>query len=131
MLISRAFKDINISFEKHPVTKDLLDVKDFNAIKKSVQNLLLTQPGERFFNPTIGSRLSELLFEPLSFINTSEVESQVSYVIKAFEPRVALKDVRAEADIDANGYNVEIEFSVVGLPEKTESLQLFLQRTRA
>jgi phage baseplate assembly protein W len=131
MLISQAFKDINISFEKHPVTKDLLDVKDFNAIKKAVQNLIVTKPGERFFEPNIGSRLSGLLFEPINFINETEVREEIKYVINAFEPRVKLNNVTTKANYDDNGYEVEIDFSVVGLPEKTTTIELFLERTRA
>jgi phage baseplate assembly protein W len=131
MLISRAFKDLNISFEKHPVTKDLQNVKDFNAIKKSVQNLVLTKPGERFFNPSIGSRLSGLLFEPMDFISSDAVKSEIEYTIKAFEPRISLKEIRTEIDYDNNGYAIEIEFTVIGLPEKTQQIELFLERTRA
>jgi len=131
MLISRAFKDLNISFEKHPVTKDLQNVKDFNAIKKSVQNLVLTKPGERFFNPSIGSRLSGLLFEPMDFISSDAVKSEIEYTIKAFEPRISLKEIRTEIDYDNNGYAIGIEFTVIGLPEKTQQIELFLERTRA
>jgi len=131
MPVSRSFKDISVTFDKNFVTNDLMVTKNFNAIKQSVQNLIVTVPGERFFNPNIGSRITDLLFEPLDFINASLVKSEVEYTIKAFEPRVKLTDVIVDENYDDNGYDVTIEFEVIGLPEKTETLTLFLERTRA
>lgn len=131
MPISRSFKDISITFDQNFVTNDLMVTKDFNAIKQSVKNLITTVPGERFFNPNIGSRIADLLFEPLDFINANLVKSEIEYTIKAFEPRVRLIDVIVDQNMDDNGYDVEIEFEVIGLPEKTQSLSLFLERTRA
>jgi phage baseplate assembly protein W len=131
MPISRSFKDISVTFDKNFVTDDLMVTKDFNAIKQSVRNLIVTVPGERFFNPNIGSRITNLLFEPLDFINASLVKSEIEYTINAFEPRVRLIEVIVDENYDDNGYDVEVEFEVVGLPEKTQSLNLFLERTRA
>jgi phage baseplate assembly protein W len=105
--------------------------KDFTAIKKSVQNLIVTVPGERFFNPNIGSRITDILFEPLDFINANLVRSEIEYTIKSFEPRVILTNVQVDQNFDDNGYDVEIEFQVSGLPEKTDTITLFLERTRA
>lgn len=131
MPISRSFKDISITFDKNFVTGDLMVTKDFTAIKNSVQNLITTVPGERFFNPNIGSRITDLLFEPLDFINANLVRSEIEYTIRAFEPRVKLINVTADQNFDDNGYDITIEFQVIGLPEKTENIQLFLERTRA
>lgn len=131
MPISRAFRDINITFGKHPVTDDLLVVKDFNAIKNSISNLLFTVKGERFFNPNIGSQIYDLLFEPMDFITSESLKSEISYTIRAFEPRVNLKNVLVNEDYDNNAYDIEIEYSVIGLPEKTDTIQLTLERTRA
>lgn len=131
MPISRSFKDISITFDKNFVTGDLMVTKDFAAIKKSIQNLLVTVPGERFFNPNIGSRITDFLFEPLDFINANLVRSEIEYTIKAFEPRVILTNILVDQNYDDNGYDVEIEFQVNGLPEKTDTITLFLERTRA
>ena len=128
---SRSFKDISITFDKNFVTGDLMITKDFTAIKKSVQNLIVTVPGERFFNPNIGSRITDILFEPLDFINANLVRSEIEYTIKSFEPRVILTNVQVDQNFDDNGYDVEIEFKVSGLPEKTDTITLFLERTRA
>ena len=131
MPVSRAFRDINITFGKHPVTDDLLVEKDFNAIKNSVMSLILTVPGERFFNPNIGSKIYTLLFEPMDFITSSSIKSEIEYTIRAFEPRVDLKNVLVNEDYDNNAYDIEIEYSVIGLPEKLDTIQLTLERTRA
>jgi phage baseplate assembly protein W len=131
MPISRSFKDISITFDKNFVTDDLAVTKDFNAIKQSVKNLVTTVPGERFFNPNIGSRITDLLFEPLDFINANLVKSEITYTINAFEPRVKLIDVTVDQNMDDNGYDVQVEFEVIGLPEKTQELTFFLERTRA
>ncbi len=131
MPISRSFKDISITLDKNFVTDDLAVTKDFNAIKQSVKNLVTTVPGERFFNPNIGSRITDLLFEPLDFINANLVKSEITYTINAFEPRVKLIDVTVDQNMDDNGYDVQVEFEVIGLPEKTQELTFFLERTRA
>ena len=127
---SRSFKDLSITFAKNPITNDLMVVKDFVAIKKSVENLLTTYPGERFFNPNIGSRITQLLFEPVDFINATSIREEVEYTIGAFEPRVLLNSVSVDPNYDDNGYDILIDYSVVGLPEKTDSITLFLERTR-
>ena len=81
MPVSRSFKDLSITFDKHPITNDLMVVKDFVAIKKSVQNLLTTYPGERFFNPNIGSKITKLLFEPIDYITATTVLEEIQYTI--------------------------------------------------
>lgn len=127
---SRSFKDLSITFAKNPITNDLMVVKDFVAIKKSVENLLTTYPGERFFNPNIGSRVTQLLFEPIDFINATSIREEIEYTINAFEPRVLLNSVNVGPNYDDDGYDVEIDYSIVGLPEKTDNITLFLERTR-
>lgn len=130
MPVSRSFKDLSITFDKHPITDDLMVVKDFVAIKKSVQNLLTTYPGERFFNPNIGSRITRLLFDPVDFINATSIRSEIEYTIGAFEPRVLLNSVSVEPNFNEDGYDIVIDYSIVGLEEKTDSIDLFLERTR-
>lgn len=130
MPVSRSFKDLSITFDKHPITDDLMVVKDFVAIKKSVQNLLTTYPGERFFNPNIGSRITRLLFDPVDYINATSIRSEIEYTIGAFEPRVLLNSVSVDPNYNEDGYDVLIDYSIVGLEEKTDSINLFLERTR-
>lgn len=130
MPVSRSFKDLSITFDKHPITNDLMVVKDFVAIKKSVQNLLTTFPGERFFNPNIGSKITRLLFEPIDYITATTVREEIQYTIQAFEPRVRLNSVDVVPNFEEDGYDVTIDYSIVGLEEKTDTITLFLERTR-
>ena len=58
--VSRAFKDISLSFTPHPITKDLPVLRNENAIKKSVRNLIQTIPTERFFNSVLGSEVRDV-----------------------------------------------------------------------
>jgi phage baseplate assembly protein W len=131
MPTGKVFKDLNITFDKNPVTKDLLVTKDYDAIKRSVMNLVLTRPGERFFNPNIGSKINAILFEPLDYITASLIQSEIEYTIKAFEPRVVLKEVGVDLDDDNNAFNVSIDYTIIGQPNTAQSIELFLQRNRA
>lgn len=131
MPTSKVFKDLNITFDENPVTRDLLVTKNDDAIKRAVMNLVLTQPGERFFNLNIGSKVRNLLFEPLDFITASLIQSEIEYTIKAFEPRVTLKDVEVNLDYDNDGFEVIISYAIVGLPANIQTIDIFLERTRA
>lgn len=131
MLTSIGFKDLSITFDKNPVTEDLLVTKNEEAIKRSVYNLILTKPGERFFNPNIGCRVSDLLFEPLDFITSGLIRSEIEYTIQAFEPRVILKQVDVDIDEDNNAFEVIIAYTVIGKPEDEKILEVILERTRA
>lgn len=131
MPVSSSFKDLSVTFAKHPVSNDLLSTKDFAAIKQSIQNIITTIPGERFFEPSLGSNITDLLFEPIDDITATSIKFEVEYVINAFEPRVKLNEVRSLVNYDLNGYDIEIDYSVIGLAEKLQSVELFLERTRA
>lgn len=130
MPANRSFKDLSITFAKNPITNDLMVVKDFVAVKKSMENLLTTYPGERFFNPNIGSEITRLLFEPVDYINATSMRSQIEYTIQNFEPRVLLNEVSVEPNFNEDGYDITIDYSIVGLEEKTDSFTIFLERTR-
>lgn len=131
MPVSIGFRDLSITFDKNPVTDDLLVTKNEQAIKRSLFNLVLTKPGERFFNPNIGCGVSGLLFEPLDFITAGLIQSEIEYTINAFEPRVALKQVDVELDEYNNAFQVSIAYTIIGQPETENQLELILERTRA
>lgn len=131
MPTSRSFKDISTTFDKNFVTDDLMVTKDFTAIKNSVKNLIMTTPSERFFEPLIGSRLSNQLFEPVDNITVNNIRQEITETINKFEPRVVLNEVSVEITNDEIGYDVVIDYSINGLPEKTDTIELFLESTRA
>jgi phage baseplate assembly protein W len=128
---SKQFKDILPSFQVSPLTYDLLALKNEYAIARSVKNLVLTNPGERFFNPELGSRVNSLLFEPLDEIIASEVRDEIEYVINTFEPRVDLQEVTALPDFNNGELNVTIQYNIVGIEAHTQQQLTFaLQPTR-
>ena len=79
--ISKGFKDISMSFEVNPINEDLIGVKDRTAIARSIRNLVLTVPGERFFNPDLGSRVSELLFDVMDDISGATIRDEIDETI--------------------------------------------------
>ena len=128
---SKTFKDLSITFDKNPVTSDLLVTKNDAAIKRAVTNLILTKRGERLFNPNIGCVDTNLLFEALDFITAGLIQDQIRYTIGAFEPRVILKNVDVEVGLDDNGFDVFIEYTIIGQPENLQNLEFFLDRAVA
>ena len=131
MVNSTVFKDLNITFDENPVTKDLLVTKNEVAIKRSVYNLILTKPGERLFNPNIGCKVTGLLFEPLDFVTAGLIQDEIKYTINSFEPRVKLKNVEVDIDEYNNAFNVSIDYTIIGKPASIQTVELLLERTRA
>ena len=125
----QTFKDLSITFKKHPVTNDLVTVKDAAAIQQSIAALLLTGKGERLFQPDLGTDLRQMLFEPLDFGTAAIIKSVISDTIERYETRVVLNDVLCYPDMDNNGYQVELYFTIVG-DDRPVAVELFLDRTR-
>ena len=128
--ISRGFKDISLSFKRHPVTNDLLPLKDADAIKRSVQNLVRINVGEVFFNNLIGTRITGSLFELATDDLISPIETEIETVIKNFEPRVALSEVNVTVTPDEYSLEVEISYDIVGLSTPTQTVTFILEPTR-
>ena len=77
----RTFKDLSVTFKKHPVTDDLITVKNKTAIAQSIKALLLTNPGERPFQPNLCSGLRDVLFEPLDYGTAALIKKSIREVI--------------------------------------------------
>ena len=128
--ISRSFKDISLSFDAHPVTKDLLILKIENAIKRSVRNLVETIPTERFFNSVLGSEVRESLFEFCDFGTASVIQRQIEITIDNFEPRVEDVEVDVQPRPDDNEFEVTVFFNIVGQDFPTQEFSFMLEATR-
>ena len=128
--ISRAFSDISLSFTRNPVTDDIILLKNEDAIKKSVINLVRTRIGERFFNRLIGSNIESSLFELNLPENVSYLESQIRVLLENFEPRINVRDVIAESKEDSNELYVRIIYDIVGLPFPQQNIRFILVSTR-
>ena len=128
--ISRAFKDISLSFTPHPVTKDLSILKNENAIKKSVRNLIQTIPTERFFNPVLGSEVRDSLFEFVDFGTASVIEEQILTTLNNFEPRIDNVSVDVFPKPNLNEFEVTVFFNIVGQQVPAQEFTFILEATR-
>jgi len=119
-----------MSFKVNPLTFDLIANKNETAIARSIRNLILTVPGERPFNPDLGSQVSRLLFEPLDNITTESLKEQIENTINNFEPRVKLLQVIVQPNYDRGEYDISIRYSIVGIEATPQQLSFALQQTR-
>ena len=128
--VSRAFRDISLSFEPHPVTKDLPILKNENAIRRSVRNLVETIPTERFFNSSLGSDVRGSLFDFIDFGTSSVIEDQIRTTIENFEPRVDNLFINVDPRPDDNAFNITIFFDIVGQDFPTQEFSFLLEAIR-
>ena len=128
--ISRSFKDISLSFEPHPVTGDLTVIKDANAIKRSVRNLVQTIPRERFFNPNLGTDIRGSLFDFVDFGTASVIQQQIQTTIENYEPRVDNLEIEVIPRPDDNEFEVNIFFDIVGQQFPSQAFQFILEASR-
>ena len=127
---SKAFKDISLSFKRHPVTNDILALRNEDAIKRSVRNLVETINEERFFNPLIGSRVRESLFEAPDNTIRATLKAQIENSILNFEPRVNLTDVIINHPNDTNDLEVIVVYDIIGQEATPQEITFILQPTR-
>ena len=127
--ISKGFKDISMSFEVNPINSDLIGVKNDTAISRSIRNLVLTTPGERFFNEDLGSGVSQLLFDTVDDISAAVIRDEVEQTIIRFEPRVKLQDVAVKPNYDNNEFDVTVSYDVIGIDALPQQLNFALQST--
>jgi phage baseplate assembly protein W len=128
--ISRSFKDISLSFTKHPVTNDLIILKNENAIKKSVTNLVRTHIGERFFNNLLGTSVKKSLFEIQNSEEFIFLEQEIENLLNNYEYRIKINSIKVESELDSNDLNISISYNIVGAPFPTQNIEFILQPTR-
>tara|TARA_B100000131_G_scaffold223541_1_gene215114 strand:+ start:439 stop:840 length:402 start_codon:yes stop_codon:yes gene_type:complete len=128
--ISKGFKDLSMSLEVNPINLDLITIKNETAIARSIRNLVFTTPGERFFNPDLGSRIKETLFENIDSRTSAVLKEEITTTINNYEPRVELKKVDCIPDYDNNAYDVKITYDIVGIDVLPQQLEFALQPTR-
>jgi len=128
--VSKGFKDLSMTFQVSPLNYDLMAIKNETAIARSIRNLVLTLPGERFFNQNLGSNVGRTLFENINDLSSSVIRDQIRETIDLYEPRVRLTNVTTSPDYDNNGYDVTIEYEIVGIDVLPQQLSFALQQTR-
>ena len=128
--ISRTFKDISLSFEPHPITKDLPILKNENAIRRAVRNIVETIPTERFFNSLLGSDVRRSLFEFVDFGTASVIQDQIQIAVENFEERIGNLIVQVDPIPDENTFNVTVIFDIIGQEFPTQEYSFLLEATR-
>ena len=128
--ISRTFKDISLSFEPHPVSNDLKILKNEDAIRRSVRNIVQTIPTERFFNPILGSDVYKSLFEFVDFGTASNIRDQIIIALNNFEERIENVEVEVDPQPDNNTFNVTIIYDIIGQEFPTQEYTFLLEATR-
>lgn len=123
---TKQFKDISLSFKKHPVTKDILVLKDNDAIKKSVMNIVRSSIGDRFYESSLGSRINDLLFSLDSDeYHQSLLKSEINTALQNWEPRV--KVLKVNTSIIVDHIEVTIEYEIIGQPDIPQEIQFVLE----
>lgn len=125
---TKQFKDISLSFKKHPVTKDILVLKDNDAIKKSVMNIVRTNVGDRFYQSTLGTKVGDLLFS----LNTDEygqslLKSEIKTALQNWEPRVKVRKINTSFLNDSSSVEVSVEYEIIGQPDIPQEIQFVLE----
>ena len=128
--VSQGFKDLSMTFQANPLNDDLIALKNANAIARSVRNIVFTLPGEKFFNPNFGSRITESLFENIDEISASIIIDEIRESIDIYEPRVELIDVKTFPNYENNAFDVNIVYEIIGIEIPAQELQFVLQSNR-
>ena len=128
--VSQSFKDISMTFQSNPLNEDLIALKNANAIARSVRNIVFTTPGEKFFQPSFGSKITQSLFENIDEITASIITDELRESIENYEPRVQLIDVKAFPNYDNNAFDVTIIYEIIGIEIPAQELQFVLQSSR-
>ena len=128
--VSQGFKDLSMTFKRNPLNRDLIVLKNENAIARSIRNIVFTLPGEKFFNENYGSRVSQLLFENLDSITASEIEDEIRQSIVNYEPRVSIVQLSVTPNYDEGEFDTVIVYQIVGVDAPAQQLSFALQPTR-
>lgn len=124
----KPYKDISLSLGMNPYNSDLIDLKNIDAINRSIQNLILTNRGERFFNQELGSTITGLLFEPSNRITAKQIEDNIRDTMRLYEPRVDIIELQVTESDEEHAYNVKFVYEIIGIMEDRQQLTFILQQ---
>ena len=126
IVASKAFRDINLSFKRHPVTNDLVAIRDEDAIKRSVKNIIFTILGEKPFEPTFGSVINDALFDLDTNLNEIRIQDEITSSLNRFEPRIDNIIVTVSVVPDTNEMNCTVQYDIVGLSTPPQEVDVLL-----
>ena len=125
-MASRAFKDINLSFKRHPVTNDVVTIRNEDAIKRSVKNIIFTILGEKPFEPNFGSVINESLFDLNTNLSEIRISDEIRSSLLNYEPRISNLDVTVTVAPDTNEMNCTVQYDITGIPAPTQEVDVLL-----
>ena len=126
IVASKAFRDINLSFKRHPVTNDLVAIRDEDAIKRSVKNIIFTILGEKPFEPNFGSVINDALFDLDTNLNDIRIQDEITSSLKEYEPRISNIIVTVTVAPDTNEMNCTVQYDIVGLSTPPQEVDVLL-----
>ena len=129
-MASRAFKDINLSFKRHPVTNDLITIKNEDAIKKSVKNIIFTILGEKPYSPLFGTSVNNSLFELANPLDHVRISDEIQSTLLNYEPRISNIQVNVSTYPDSNELNATIQYDITGMASPSQTVNVILQPAR-
>ena len=127
---SQGFKDLSMTFQVNPLNDDLIAIKNETAIARSVRNIVMTIPGERFFQPSFGSGVNRVLFNNMDEISASVLEDEIRNSIRNYEQRVKLRSILVSPNFDNNTFDTVITYDIIGADVPPQQLQFALQSAR-
>ena len=125
-MASRAFKDINLSFKRHPVTNDVVTIRDEDAIKRSVKNIIFTIVGEKPYSPNFGSKINDSLFELTTSLSEISISDQIKSSSRNFEPRIDNVEASVSFLADSHEMNCTVQYEIVGIPTPPQKVDILL-----
>ena len=125
-MASRVFKDINLSFKRHPVTNDVVTIRDEDAIKRSVRNIIFTILGEKPFEPDFGSLMNESLFDLTTNLSEIRISDEITSSLNSYEPRIDNVEVLVQVSPDTNEMNATVQYDITGIPAPTQTVDVLL-----
>lgn len=128
--VSKGFKDISMTFKVNPLNNDIIDIKNENAIARSVRNLVMTLKGEIPYDPEVGSNANRLLFDNMDPVTLDLLKDDIRLTIENYEPRVSLYDVQVDPNYDNNEVNVRISYKIIGIDVLPQQLSFVLRPSR-
>ena len=129
-MASRVFKDINLSFKRHPVTNDVLTVSDEDAIKRSVKNIIFTILGEKPYMPLFGTSVNDSLFELANPLDHVRISDEIKSTLLNYEPRIDNIEVTVSNYPDSNELNATIQYDITGMASPSQTVNVILQPAR-
>lgn len=127
--ISQQYSDITNNFLSHPVTDELIILKNEKSVNQAFKNLVLTNLGDRLFNPYLGSIVQKSLFENFSPFIQEDIVNAITNSVSQFEPRIYLISVTLDAQPDQNMYALNIVYALIN-SQQPINLTIYVSRVR-